>query len=269
MEERTSEPTRAYESLRIETEELQRAEAQLRQAHKMEAVGTLAGGIAHDFNNILAAIIGFSEMAQDMTPEGSLARGHMERVFAAGIRGRELVKQILVFSRRAEPETHPLKLAPVVRETIKLLRASLPSTIDIRMNLQSEAGFVPADPIQMQQVIMNFCTNAAYAMRRRGGRISIDLADFSFSSAEDAPDPTMSPGFYTKLSIQDTGVGMSPETIEHIFDPFFTTKAGRRGDGTRSFRGSRYRGEPWRYSHRVERAGQGFDVHRLSSQIAR
>src|SRR5208283_880475 len=109
--------------------------------------------------------------ARDKTPEGSPARRHMERVFAAGIRGRDLVKQILAFSRRAGLETHPLKLAPVVKETLKLLRASLPSTIDIRTTLQSEVGFVLADPTQIQQVIMNLCTNAAHAMRRRGGKI--------------------------------------------------------------------------------------------------
>jgi PAS domain S-box-containing protein len=230
VEERTSELTRAYESLRVETGELQRAEARLRQAHKMETVGTLASGIAHDFNNILAAIIGFSEMARDKTPEESPARGHMERVFAAGIRGKDLVKQILAFSRRAEQAKLQLKLAPVVKEALGLIRASLPSTVDIRTNLPSNLGFVLADPIQMQQIVMNLCTNAAHAMRRRGGSISIDLADFSFSSAEDAPDPTMSPGSYSRLSVTDTGEGMSPETIEHIFDPFFTTKA--EGEGT-------------------------------------
>ncbi|MGA2108684.1 MAG: ATP-binding protein [Syntrophorhabdales bacterium] len=231
VEERTSELTKAYESLRVETEERRRAEAQLRQAHKMEAVGTLAGGIAHDFNNILAAIIGFSEIAQEKTPEESPARRHMERVFAAGIRGRDLVKQILAFSRQAEPEMHPLKLVAVVRETLKLLRASLPRTIDIRTNLRGESGSVLADPVQMQQVLMNLCTNAAHAMKRGGGRISIDLTGFAFSSPEDAPDPTMSPGSYARLSVTDTGVGMSPELLEHIFDPFFTTKAAGEGTG--------------------------------------
>jgi PAS domain S-box-containing protein len=231
VEERTTELKKAYESLRIETEERQQAEALLRQAHKMEAVGTLAGGIAHDFNNILAAIIGFSEIAIDKSSEGSPVRRHMERIFAAGIRGRELVKQILAFSRQAEQEKLPLKLASVVRETLKLLRASLPSTIEIRTNLQSEAGFVLADPTQMQQVIMNLCTNAAHAMRRKGGSISVELSGLSFSSAEDAPDPTMSPGLYARLSVADTGEGMSPEIMEHIFDPFFTTKAAGEGTG--------------------------------------
>ena len=231
VEERTSELTRAYESLQIETEEREQAEAQLRQAHKLEAVGTLAGGIAHDFNNILAAMIGFSELARDDSPEGSPVRRHLERIIAGGIRGRELVKQILAFGRQTKQRKQPCKLAPVVRETLELLRASLPSTIDIWTSLQGESGFVLADPTQMQQVLMNLCTNAAYAMRRNGGRISIELTGFSFSSSDKAPDPTMSPGLYTKLSVRDTGEGISPEAIEHIFDPFFTTKAAGEGTG--------------------------------------
>jgi len=231
VEERTTELKTAYESLRIETEERLQAEARLRQAHKMEAIGTLAGGIAHDFNNILAAIIGFSEMAIDKSPEGSPARRHMERVFAAGVRGRDLVKQILAFSRQADQEKEPLKIAPVVREALGLIRASLPSTVDIRPNLQSTLGFVLADRIQIQQIVLNLCTNAAHAMRRTGGSISINLDGFSFSSPQDAPDPIMSPGLYARLSVTDTGEGMSPEIMEHIFDPFFTTKAAGEGTG--------------------------------------
>jgi CheY-like chemotaxis protein len=197
----------------------------------MEAVGTLTGGIAHDFNNILAAIIGFSELAIDKSPEGSPARRLMERVFAVGLRGRDLVKQILAFSRQAEQEKPPLKLVPVLKEALKLLRASLPSTVDIRTNLQGTLGFVLADPIQIQQIVMNLCTNAAHAMRRTGGTISIDHTAFSFSSREDAPESTMSPGFYARLSVMDTGVGVAPEILDHIFDPFFTTKVAGEGTG--------------------------------------
>jgi signal transduction histidine kinase len=230
-EERTEELRKAYENLKEETREREHAESRLRQTQKMEALGTLAGGIAHDFNNILAAIIGFSEMAIGKTPRGSPARRSMERVFAAGLRGRDLVKQILTFSRRAEQEKQPLNLDRVVRETLKLLRASLSSTVDIRTDLQSNPGFVLADSTQMQQIVMNLCTNAAHAMRRKGGIISIGLSGLSFSSPEDAPVPTMSPGAYLRLSVRDTGEGMSPETIEHIFDPFFTTKAAGEGTG--------------------------------------
>jgi signal transduction histidine kinase/CheY-like chemotaxis protein len=203
---------------------------QLRQSQKMEALGTLAGGIAHDFNNILAAIIGFSEMARDETPEGSPTRRHADRVFNAGIRGRELVQQILMFSRKAQNEKHTLRLSVAVREALMLLRASLPPTIGIREDIQSESGFVLADLTQLQQVVMNLCTNAAHAMGKKGGDILIGLADFSFSSAEHAPDPTMSPGLYMRLTVTDTGEGMSKEVLDRVFDPFFTTKA--KGEGT-------------------------------------
>ena len=231
VDERTSELKRAYESLRIETEELQRAEARLHQAHKMEAVGTLAGGIAHDFNNILGAIIGFSEIARDKSPKGSPVRSHLERIFEAGIRGRDLVKQILAFTRQGEQTRLPVKLGPIVKDALGLLRASLPRTVDIRMHLPNNPGFVLANPIQIQQIVLNLCTNAAHAMKERGGSISVVFNDFSVSSPGDAPDPGMSPGSYVQLSVQDSGVGMSPETIDHIFDPFFTTKAAGEGTG--------------------------------------
>ena len=172
VRERTAELQQAYDRLKKETEERSKVEQQLRQAQKMEALGTLAGGIAHDFNNILAAIIGFSEMALDKTPEG---------VAGPAPHGADLRRGYpRQGPRQADPhlqpaggaEETPLKLAPVVKETLKLLRASLPSTIDIRTNLQSESGFVLADPTQIQQVVMNLCTNAAHAMRRKGGSIS-------------------------------------------------------------------------------------------------
>jgi PAS domain S-box-containing protein len=230
IQERTEELQAAYDQLKKETEERLRAETQLRQAQKMEAVGTLAGGIAHDLNNILAAVMGFTEIAIDTSPEGSHARRSMERVLAAGLRGRELVRQILVFSRQGDYEKQPLKLAKLVKETASFLRASLPSTIDILMNIQDSIGFVLADPIHIQQIVLNLCTNAAYAMRGTGGRISIDLAGFDVSSIDIAPDPAMSPGLYVRLAVVDTGEGMPSETLERIFDPFFTTKP--VGDGT-------------------------------------
>ena len=194
----------------------------------MEAVGTLAGGIAHDFNNILSAIIGFSEMARDKTPEGWPARRHMERVFSAGLRGRELVKRILTFSRQAEQEKHPLKIATVVEETLKLLRASLPSTVKIRTHLQSEKGFVLADPTQIQQVVMNLCTNAAHAMQEKGGTLDIELGDHRVPPSNGSEG--MKPGLYVRLAVRDTGVGIPAGIMDKIFDPFFTTK--KRGDGT-------------------------------------
>jgi PAS domain S-box-containing protein len=215
--------------INLDITEARRMEAQLRQAHKMEALGTLAGGIAHDFNNILAAIIGFSEMARDKTPEGSPARLHMERVFGAGVRGRELVKRILAFSRQAEQQKHPLKIARVVKETLKLLRASLPSTIHIRTNLRSEAGFVLADPTQMQEVIMNLCTNGAYAMREKGGTLEIELSDHRVPPSNGSGG--MKPGLYSKLVVRDSGAGIPADIVDRIFDPFFTTKEQAEGTG--------------------------------------
>jgi PAS domain S-box-containing protein len=231
VQERTEELQHAYDHLKKETEERLRTEAQLRQSQKMEAIGTLAGGIAHDLNNILASIMGFSEMAIDKSSKDLPARSHMERVFAAGIRGRDLVKQILAFSRHADQKKQPLKLAPVVKEALGFLRASLPSTVDIHANLQNSLDFVLADPVQIQQVVLNLCTNAAHAMRATGGTISIDLTGFSLASTDSAPDPVMRPGLFAKLSVTDTGEGMSPEILDHIFDPFFTTKAVGEGTG--------------------------------------
>jgi PAS domain S-box-containing protein len=232
VQERTSELKSAYEALRKETEERGRIEERLGQAQKLEAIGTLAGGIAHDFNNVLAAIIGFSEMIRDKIPEREeQIRRHLERVLTAGIRGRDLVKQLLTFSRQGVIEKKPLQLSAVVEETSRLLRASLPATVHIKANMESESGFVLADPTQMQQIVLNLCTNAAHAMKRTGGTMSIDLVDFSFSSAEDAPDSTMVPGPYMRLAVTDTGVGMSQEVLERIFDPFFTTKPKDEGTG--------------------------------------
>jgi nitrogen-specific signal transduction histidine kinase/ActR/RegA family two-component response regulator len=220
----------AYEALRKETEERNQIEQQLRQAQKLESLGTLAGGIAHDFNNILAAIIGFSEMAKEDTPAGTKAQRHLDRIYTAGLRGRDLVRQILTFARQAEQEKKPLQLSSIVNESLKLLRASIPSTVDIRFTVKTESGVVLADSTQMQQMIMNLCTNGAFAMREKPGTLTIDIADFSFLAPSDAPVTQMKPGSFIKLSVSDTGQGIPPETIDRIFDPFFTTKT--RGEGT-------------------------------------
>jgi PAS domain S-box-containing protein len=208
--------------------ERKQAEAQ---RDRIEALGTLAGGIAHDFNNILASTIGFTEMAMSRLPAESPARLFLDRVFAAGIRGRDLVKQILMFSRRAEQEKRPLQLARTVGDTLEFLHASLPSTMSIHTDIQKDLGLVLADRTQMQQVVMNLCTNAAHAMRHTGGDIFIELKDFKFLSPKNAPDPAIRPGLYVSLVVRDTGEGMSPETVEHIFDPFFTTKVAGEGTG--------------------------------------
>ncbi len=205
-------------------------ETQLLQAQKMEAIGTLAGGIAHDFNNILAAIMGYAEMALYDVPEGTQGRRNLEQVLKAGYRGKDLVKQIITFSRRSEQERRPMRVSPIAKETLKLLRASLPATIEIRQNIETQSGMVLADPTQIHQVLMNLCSNAAYAMREKGGVLEIRLSDVDISSDGAVSHLELDPGPYLKLTVNDTGHGMDRATIERIFDPFFTTK--KPGEGT-------------------------------------
>jgi PAS domain S-box-containing protein len=227
--ERTAELRQAYEKLMRETGERAKVEQQLRQAQKMEALGTLSGGIAHDFNNILAAIIGFTELVAGHIEKGSRDERHLARVMQASLRGRELVKQMLTFSRQAEQEKKPLRLSGVVKETVRLLRASIPSTIVIKLSVKSESGVILGDPTQIQQVLMNLTMNAAHAMQEKGGTLAIELSDFSVGPSR--PDEhSIAPGLYMKLVVRDTGSGISPDIIDKIFDPFFTTK--KLGEGT-------------------------------------
>jgi PAS domain S-box-containing protein len=211
----------------LDVTESHHLEAQLRQAQKMEALGTLSGGIAHDFNNILAAIIGFTELAAGHAAKGSRDERYLTRVTEAALRGREVVKQLLAFSRQTEQEKKPLQLSSVVKETAKLLRATTPSTISVRVIVLSESGLILGDPTQIYQVLMNLCTNAVHAMQEKGGALDIELADFSVpASASDG----MKPGLYMSLTVRDTGAGIPPDIVDRIFDPFFTTK--KVGEGT-------------------------------------
>ncbi|OPY67580.1 MAG: Blue-light-activated protein [Syntrophorhabdaceae bacterium PtaU1.Bin034] len=219
----------ALHRLNVE-EDRESLEAQLRRAQKLESIGILAGGIAHDFNNILAAIIGFSDMAREKVPPGDRIKRHLDRIYEAGLRGRDLVKRVLTFARQAEQEKKPLLMSSTIKETIKLLRATVPSTIDIHFDIKTESGLVLADPVQIQQLVMNLCTNAIYAMREKGGKLTIHLSDFSFDDISQPPVARMNPGNYIKLSVADTGPGIPPDIMEKIFDPFFTTK--NPGEGT-------------------------------------
>lgn len=205
-------------------------EAQLRQAQKMEALGTLAGGVAHDFNNILAAIIGFTELAQDEISEESRAARRLERVHTAALRGRDIVQQLLTFSRKTEQEKEPLRLSAIVSESVGLLRASIPATIGIRFYVKSESGPIYGKPIQVQQVLVNLCTNAAYAMREKGGTLEIELSDYRVLPPNGHSEG-IEPGPYMRLVVRDTGVGIPADAKEKIFDPFFTTKPPGEGTG--------------------------------------
>jgi PAS domain S-box-containing protein len=229
VEERTEELRAAYEALVAETKEREEAEAHLRQAQKMEALGTLSGGIAHDFNNILAAIIGFAELLAGHAGKSSREERHLNRIIEAGIRGRELVRQMLAFSRKAETEMKPLVLSTIIKETVKLVKATTPTTIAIRTRIAGDSRLILGDPTQIQQVIVNLCTNGVHAMREKGGTLDIDVFSVSVPSSDGNPHD-MKPGPYMKLAVRDTGTGIPPEIMDKIFDPFFTTK--KVGEGT-------------------------------------
>jgi PAS domain S-box-containing protein len=207
-------------------------EAQLRQAQKMEAIGTLAGGIAHDFNNILAAMLGYTEMALYKTSSGGVVQRYLQQIFSCITRARDLVKQILTFSRQSEQEERAIRIDIIVKETLKLIRATLPTTIEIQQKITaSPQSSILADPTQIHQVLMNLCTNAAHAMEQTGGILEVSLSSVEFDSGTPAPAGlALHSGPYLKLSVKDTGHGIDPEIIERIFDPFFTTK--QPGEGT-------------------------------------
>ncbi|MEW5911476.1 MAG: PAS domain S-box protein [Thermodesulfobacteriota bacterium] len=206
-------------------------EAQLRQSQKMEAIGTLAGGIAHDFNNILGAIIGYAELALDEVGQDGAAVHELKQVLLAGQRAKNLVRQILSFSREREQEQAPVQVATIVKEVLKLLRPATPSNIDIKTDLADQEAYVMADPVQMHQVIMNLCTNAVQAMESAGGMLEVSLQIVDLDQKEAARYVDLEPGRYQVLSVSDTGVGMDRETLGRIFEPFFTTKEADRGTG--------------------------------------
>jgi signal transduction histidine kinase/ActR/RegA family two-component response regulator len=204
-------------------------ETQLRQAHKMEALGTLAGGIAHDFNNILFAIIGYCELALEDAIKDTAQKENLQQAITGAQRAAELVGQILTFARQSGIEKHPLNLTAIVKESLKLLRATLPKSIDIRTELSDQLT-VLADPSQMHQIIINMCTNAFHAMRDKGGVLTVGLTKIKMESGKGHYTTKLKPGPYVWLRVEDTGHGMSAETLERIFDPYYTTK--EQGDGT-------------------------------------
>ncbi|MBU0943166.1 MAG: cache domain-containing protein [Proteobacteria bacterium] len=206
-------------------------ETQLRQAQKMEAIGTLAGGIAHDFNNILTPILGYSEMALDDLPPDSPAVSDILEVVSAANRAKELIFQILTFSRQTEQEWKPFKIQPVLKEALKLLRGSIPSTIKIEQQIDPQCGPIFSNPTQVHQIIMNLCTNAFYAMKKTGGVLSVSLDQVELGSKELGSTINLDPGPYVRLEVSDNGVGMDRVTMEKIFEPYFTTKPMGKGTG--------------------------------------
>lgn len=210
---------------------LRERDSQLRRAQKMEAISTLAGGIAHDFNNILTSIIGYGQLAQmEVDPESDVYE-NLEEVLQSGNRAKLLIQQILAVGRGQEQEKHPMQFKFIVKEALKFLKSTLPSTIEIRETYEKDIGVIDADPTQMHQVLMNLCTNAGHAMEQNGGILAVSLGnvDFGFRLPENV-EQNLQAGRYLALTVKDTGYGMTPEIREKIFDPYFTTK-GDEGTG--------------------------------------
>lgn len=219
------------ERIQAEAERL-RIEGQFRHLQKMEAIGTLAGGIAHDFNNILYGISGYGEMVRDALEPDSQAWQDQQQVLNAAQRAAELVRQILTFSRKSESKRVPVRIAPVIKEVAKLIRASLPATIEARVEIFCEDATTIADPIELHQVLMNLCTNAGHAMRESGGTLQLALREYEYQpeSKQLQIVEQLQPGSYYALSVSDTGTGITREHIERLWEPYFTTKA--QGEGT-------------------------------------
>jgi ABC-type amino acid transport substrate-binding protein/signal transduction histidine kinase len=236
--ERTADLARANESLQQEITDRKRMEAEKEQlseqliyAQKMEAIGTMAGGIAHDFNNILMPIMGYADMLRlRLTPESENWK-HLDQIINASNRAKELIRQILTFSRQTDHESKPISLEPLVKETLKLMRASLPATIDIRASIDPKAGNIIGNPTQIHQLLMNLCTNARHAMLERGGILSVAVDEAQYLEDTLLNGLQLNAGTYVRLRVSDTGQGIKESIQQRILEPYFTTKASDGGTG--------------------------------------
>ncbi|MBT4198221.1 PAS domain S-box protein, partial [Desulfobacula sp.] len=210
--------------------EQRKLESQLQQSQRMESIGTLAGGIAHDFNNILSPIVGYTEMVLLDTPEDSPVRDSLNQVYTSALRAKDLVNQILTFSRQDSSELMLMKMQPIVKEALKLIRSTISTTIEIIQDINPDCGVVKADPTQIHQIVMNLATNAYHAMEETGGELKVSLKEVELGEY-DIITPDMTPGVYACLIVADTGVGMDKILTNKIFDPFFTTKEVGKGTG--------------------------------------
>jgi signal transduction histidine kinase/CheY-like chemotaxis protein len=210
---------------------LARSEKQLQQVMKLQAIGTLAGGIAHDFNNILFPIVGYTELTMDDIPEGNPSRNNLEEVLKAANRAKKLVQQILTFSRQNDQEFKPLKVQCLIKEALNLLRATIPSSIEIHTSIDQDCGLVKGDPTQIHQVIMNLGTNAYHALQETGGKLEVILKETYLSYEQSQQMVGMKVGRHLELTVKDNGHGMSPQVLERIFEPYYTTKEQGKGTG--------------------------------------
>ncbi|MCP4022152.1 MAG: PAS domain S-box protein [Desulfobacteraceae bacterium] len=208
-----------------------RIEVQLRNGQKMEAVGTATGGIAHDFNNILGIIIGNTELAMEDLPEWSPVHMNLDEIKTASLRARDVVKQLLSFSRQSDHTHKLIQIHPIIKESVKLLRSTIPSSIKIRLDLSEESGTVNADPTQIHQILINLCNNAAHAMEEEGGILSISLSETDVDEKNISYYEEIKPGRYVRLTVKDTGKGIEQPMLAKIFDPYFTTKEIGKGSG--------------------------------------
>ncbi|MGM0453764.1 MAG: PAS domain-containing hybrid sensor histidine kinase/response regulator [Thermodesulfobacteriota bacterium] len=211
--------------------EQRRLEDRLRESQKLEAIGTLAGGIAHDFNNILSAILGYVELSMLKTDRNHKVFSYLDQVLKAANRAKDLVRQILSVSRQSEQQNKPVHVQPVVEDVLKLMRASLPSSVEIREQIDRQTGPIMADTGQIHQVLMNLCTNAGQSMNEGGGTLTVGLDTVKIGPADISPDFDISPGAYARITVCDTGHGMSADVEKRIFDPYFTTKVKGMGTG--------------------------------------
>jgi len=210
--------------------EQKKMEEQIQQGQKMESIGTLAGGIAHDFNNILFPIVGNTEMLLEDIPEDSALRDNLNEVFSAAMRAKDLIKQILTFSRQDSGEVKLIKMQSVIKEALKLIRSTIPTSIEIKQYISNDCGAIKADPTQIHQIVMNLATNAYHAMEDTGGKLKVSLKEIELGE-QDLPSPDMEPGSYACLTVADTGTGIDKDVRAKIFDPFFTTKELGKGTG--------------------------------------
>ncbi len=222
--------SRNITELKTAQNESLRLQEQLRQSHKMEAIGTLAGGIAHDFNNILGIIIGSCELAVDDIPRGNPGRAYLQEIKTAALRARDVVRQLLSFARKTEQSMEPVDLNTLVRESIQLLRASIPTTVDLRFDIPMGVNTIKADATQIHQVVLNLCTNSAQAMEGHGGALWVSIREVILGPDPTDPHAHREERPFIRLTVQDTGMGIAPEIQDRIFDPYFTTK--EKGEGT-------------------------------------